>query len=76
MRNPERIYQVRDSQLSIARYYGGIRFCGDYYVYDPLLDVLIREDVLKAEAREAKEKRQRLQEEWEKKQLDMLMENE
>jgi hypothetical protein len=35
------------SQFSIARYYGGINFNGQHFVYNPDDDSLIRADVLK-----------------------------
>lgn len=49
--NPERFYRVSQSQLSIAWHYGGIRFNGDDYIYDPATDTLTRADVVKAEAK-------------------------
>ena len=54
---PERIYHVSTSQLSIARHYGGIKFNGVDYVYDPTTDTLIRADVLMAGTREEIEER-------------------
>ncbi len=59
MTPPEEIHHVSQTQLSIARYYGGAKVFGVDYVYDPLRDVLIREDVLRARGkaeREAKRK--------------------
>ena len=55
---PERIYNWLDTQLSIARHYGGIDYQGHRYVLDmsaPNLDSipLVRADVLDREAREA-----------------------
>ena len=47
---PEEIHNVSHSQFSIARHFGGIRFNGAGYTYDPTRDVLIRDDVLKARA--------------------------
>lgn len=35
------------SQFSIARYYGGIKFNGHEFVYNPEDDSLIRADVIK-----------------------------
>lgn len=48
---PEEIHEVSRSQLSIARYYGGIKFNGTHYVYDPTRDVLIREDIHRERAK-------------------------
>ena len=43
------LYQrVSQTQLSIARHYGGITVNGEHYVYCPPTDELIRGDVLKA----------------------------
>ena len=38
---------VSQTQFSVARHYGGIRFNGAYYDYNAQHDLLIREDVLK-----------------------------
>jgi len=38
---------VSMTQLSIARHYGGCKVNGKYFVYNPLDDSLIREDVVK-----------------------------
>ena len=35
-----------NSQFSIARFYGGIRFNGEHYTYLPGADQLVRDDVL------------------------------
>ena len=53
---PDRIYNWLDSQMSIARHYGGLRLHGhDYQIaYDEPGRPLVRADVL---AREAKERR-------------------
>ena len=51
MNAPEKIYGWLDSQLSIARFYGGITFRGYSYVID-MEDPdhpLVRRDVLRAE---------------------------
>lgn len=51
MKAPEKIYGWLDSQLSVARFYGGITFQGHSYVID-MEDPdhpLVRRDVLKAE---------------------------
>jgi len=46
---PERIYHWLDSQLSIARHYGGCRFNGVEYViaYNEEGQPLVRKDLLK-----------------------------
>ena len=51
---PEEIFHVGMSQFSIARYYGGIRFNGREYVYDPSRDALVRDDVVRARAKDAR----------------------
>lgn len=59
---PEEFHWVRTTQLSIARHYGGIKFNGQHYTYQPVCsihgkdcDVLIRDDVLKARAKASKQ---------------------
>lgn len=54
---PERIYGWLDTQLSIARFYGGCTYQGHSYSIDRAHPQcpLVREDVL---AREAKERQQ------------------
>lgn len=47
MKRPEKYYNVSNSQLSIARHYGGINIEGTYYAYDPQTDTLTRADALK-----------------------------
>lgn len=46
-RNPERIYNWLNGQLSVARFYGGIRYNGADYVIamDEEGQPLVREDV-------------------------------
>jgi hypothetical protein len=49
MNAPEKIYGWMDSQLSIARFYGGIYIYGHYYLID-MIDPehpLIRQDLIK-----------------------------
>lgn len=48
-RTPHRFYQVSRGQFSVARHYGSLRFGGDYYIYVPSTDELVRDDVLKWE---------------------------
>jgi hypothetical protein len=45
--SPYGVTNVSHTQLSIARYYGTINFNGFKYIYNPMADELIREDVLK-----------------------------
>jgi len=45
---PYQITGVSRGQLSIARYYGGIRYNGAQYDYDAADDTLTRTDVLRA----------------------------
>ena len=53
---PDRIYNWLDSQMSIARHYGGLRLHGhDYQIaYDEPGKPLVRADVLAREAKERK----------------------
>ena len=54
-KGPEEIHGVLNSQFSIARFYGGITFNGEGYTYFPENEgTLIRNDILKARAKEAK----------------------
>jgi hypothetical protein len=46
---PERMYCISETQLSVARYYGGCTFNGADYVYIPKEDMLIRADILAKE---------------------------
>lgn len=56
MSAPERIYGWRDSQMSIARHYGGLEYQGHVYTIAFAEDgqPLARDDVLKREAKERK----------------------
>ena len=53
MNKPERIYHWQNSQLSIARHYGGCRFNGAEYLiaYEEEGQPLVRADILKGEQR-------------------------
>lgn len=53
---PERIHNWQDSQLSIARFYGGIHFRGARYViaFNEPGQPLVRKDVLAREAKARK----------------------
>ena len=56
---PERIYGWLDSQMSIARHYGGMKHMGHEYIiaeHEPR-QPLVRLDVVKREALEVKEAR-------------------
>lgn len=55
MEAPEKIYHVSQTQLSIARYYGGCSFNGHGYTYNPVDDTLTRNDVLKGEIKTKKQ---------------------
>ena len=46
-KTPFGMSNVSKTQLSIARYFGGITYNGASYVYNPITDELIRGDVLK-----------------------------
>lgn len=69
---PEVFHHVSQSQLSIARLYGGCYFNGHHYTYDAATDTLTRSDVAKRNKKEqaAKEraKWQAQCEEYDKKQ--------
>ena len=56
MSAPERIHGWQQSQMSIARHYGGLTYQGhDYQIaYGELDTPLVRVDVLEREAKEAK----------------------
>ena len=63
-RTPERIYNWLDSQLSIARHYGGCKFNGADYViaYNEEGQPLVRADLLREAKRSEKKKAQASQE--------------
>ena len=69
---PERIYGWLDSQLSVARHYGGLKYQGVYYQIDYLSvgEPLVRVDVLAREAKARKERAAHLN--AEAKRLNML----
>ena len=52
--SPYGVTNVSHTQLSIARYYGAINFNGFKYIYNPMTDELIREDVLKWQSKQWK----------------------
>jgi hypothetical protein len=56
MNAPEKIYGWMDSQLSIARFYGGINFRGHYYAIDMAdpKQPLVRQELLIKDKKEAK----------------------
>ena len=56
MTTPDRIHNWLDSQLSIARFYGGIHFRGASYViaFNEPGQPLVRKDVLAREAKARK----------------------
>lgn len=58
---PERIYHWQHSQLSIARFYGGIQFRGHHYVIaeDEEGQPLVRADVLASERKIRKHRESR-----------------
>lgn len=66
---PERIYGWLNTQMSIARHYGGLKYQGYDYViaYEEPDQPLVRVDVVKKEAKAAKEKKRELSKTiWEK----------
>ena len=48
MNRPERIYNVSQTQLSVARFYGGCKFNGADYHHDAESDTLTRMDIWQA----------------------------
>lgn len=59
---PEKIYGWLDSQMSIARHYGGLKYMGHSYVID-INDPdqpLVRQDVLQNEKKQLKEQKKQL----------------
>ena len=61
---PERIYGWLNTQMSIARHYGGLTYQGhDYYIgYGEEGQPLVRADVLKREAKAARKPKKAIQE--------------
>jgi len=55
MDRTERIYNVSQTQLSVARFYGGFKFNGADYHYDAESDTLTRMDVWNARIASSKE---------------------
>lgn len=53
-KTPFGITNVRMTQFSIARFYGGISFNGDTFTYLPDTDELIRDDVLRWRVKQLK----------------------
>lgn len=45
---PEVLYHISRTQLSVARHYGGCSYNGASYKYNPVDDTLTRADILKA----------------------------
>jgi uncharacterized protein YbjQ (UPF0145 family) len=54
---PYIITGVSTSIFSVARHYGGMKFQGYRYTYDPVRDELIRNDVLKWLTQQAKQQK-------------------
>lgn len=53
-RTPYGIKGVSQTQFSIARHYGAIKFNGETYTYFPDADELVRDDVLKWKKKQKK----------------------
>jgi hypothetical protein len=72
MNAPEKIYGWLDSQLSIARFYGGITFQGHRYVIDmnDPKQPLVRQDILESE----KPKKRKVKKLTQEDQMDLLKE--
>lgn len=62
--NPEKFYRVSQTQLSIARYYGGCNYNGDSYIYDPTDDSLIRSDIFKKNKKVSRELSKLAKHQW------------
>ena len=60
----ERIYNVSQSPLSVARFYGGCKFNGASYHYDAASDTLTRVDVLNSLAGGSEEAKKSERERW------------
>ena len=54
MNRPERIYNVSQTQLSVARFYGGCKFNGADYHHHPENDTLTRLGILKTRCASSK----------------------
>lgn len=63
---PERIYGWQHTQFSLAKYYGGIRYKGHHYAidYGDKDAPLVRDDVLRRDAKAAKEWRDAERKKW------------
>jgi hypothetical protein len=53
-RTPYGMTNISQTQFSIARHYGGLKFQGDSYTYLPQTDELIRDDVWRWKRRQAR----------------------
>lgn len=69
-KTPFAIQGVMNTQLSIARFYGGIRYNGDGYTYMPDGDELIRDDVLMFITKLRKKQRKTVKSEVQSKQME------
>ncbi len=69
---PFAIQGVSRTQLSVSRHYGGCTYNGAHYVYNPVTDELIREDVLKWIGKRRNEERKAEKRETEAKQMEMM----
>jgi hypothetical protein len=65
----ERIFDVSKGMFSIARHYGGIKFNGDTYIYNPTNDTLTRQDIHLKEQKGQKAKEKELKDIEHRKQL-------
>lgn len=55
--SPPKFYRITETQMSIARHYGGIIYNGRNYFYNPKDDTLTREDIWKKEIAESCKKK-------------------
>lgn len=61
---PERFYHVSQTQLSVARLYGGCKVNGAFYRYLAADDCLVREDVFRADEKAKAQHRREERKKW------------
>ena len=63
---PAEIFGVSQSQFSVARHYGGMRYAGADYHYDTARDVLVRRDVWAKRMKDDKDAAKAERDKWER----------